>query len=84
MLKLIRDAGYASYASSYGNAVAGSSNYYGPNKIVQNQENAALELGEGSDLVQSNDAKAIVPKLLRLDPLIIQNQANLGTLISTC
>jgi hypothetical protein len=75
--------GYA-YSDAYSSASAAASAYSGPNLIVQNQVNSGLELGKGGVLIQTNDANAVKPKIPTLDPIIIQNQANLGTLISTC
>jgi hypothetical protein len=75
--------GYA-YSGAYSSASYAASAYSGPNLIVQNQVNSGLELGKGGILGQTNIANAKKPKIPTLDPVIIQNQANLGTLISTC
>jgi hypothetical protein len=75
--------GYA-YSDAYSSASGAASAYSGPNLIVQNQVNSGLELGKGGVLTQTNIANAEKPKIPTLDPIIIQNQANLGTLISTC
>jgi hypothetical protein len=72
------------YSGAYSSASASESAYSGPNLIMQNQVNAGLELGKGGVLTQTNDANAVKPKIPTLDPIIIQNQANLGALISTC
>jgi hypothetical protein len=72
------------YSDAYSSAYASESAYSGSNLIMQNQVNAGLELGKGGVLIQTNDANAVKPKIPTLDPIIIQNQANLGALISTC
>jgi hypothetical protein len=72
------------YSAAYSSALAATSAYSGPNLITQNQENSGLELGKGGILTQTNDANAVKPKIPTLDPIIIQNQNNLGVLISNC
>ncbi|TFH53835.1 MAG: hypothetical protein E4G89_00740 [Methanothrix sp.] len=72
------------YSAAYSSALAATSAYSGPNLIMQNQENCGLELGKGGILTQTNDANAEKPKIPTLDPIIIQNQNNLGVLISNC
>jgi hypothetical protein len=52
------------------------------NPIFQNQANLGLIVGVGNALTQTNDAYAVIPKTCTEDPIIIQNQENIGVLIS--
>ena len=54
----------------------------GDNPIFQNQANLGLIVGLANKLTQSNDAYAIIPKTCKQDPTIVQNQMNIGVLIS--
>jgi len=56
------------------------------NPIFQNQANLGLIIGVDNSLDQTNDACAIIPKDTNEDPLIVQNQLNIGVLLSatTC
>jgi len=54
----------------------------GDNPIFQNQANLGLIVGLSNKLTQSNDAYAIIPKTCKQDPTIVQNQMNIGVLIS--
>ena len=55
---------------------------YFENPIFQNQANLGLIVGVANTLTQSNNAYAEIPKTCTLDPVIVQNQMNIGVLIS--
>jgi len=55
---------------------------YNENPIYQNQANLGLIVGLGNVLTQTNDAYAIIDKEQNMDPKIVQNQLNIGVLIS--
>jgi hypothetical protein len=55
---------------------------YNENPIYQNQANLGLIVGLANKLVQTNDAYAIIDKEQNMDPKIVQNQRNIGVLIS--
>jgi hypothetical protein len=55
---------------------------YWENPIFQNQANLGLIVGVANTLEQTNDAYAVIPKDCTEDPIIVQNQMNIGVLIS--
>jgi hypothetical protein len=55
---------------------------YFENPIFQNQANLGLIVGKTNVLTQTNDAYAVIPKTCKEDPVIVQNQMNIGVLIS--
>jgi hypothetical protein len=55
---------------------------YYENPIFQNQANLGLIVGVANTLTQTNDAYAVIPKTCTEDPVIVQNQMNIGVLIS--
>jgi len=55
---------------------------YWENPILQCQTNLGLIVGKGNALTQTNSAYAIIPKTCKEDPIIVQNQMNIGVLIS--
>jgi hypothetical protein len=55
---------------------------YWENPILQCQTNLGLIVGIGNALTQTNDAYAVIPKTCKEDPIITQNQMNIGVLIS--
>jgi len=55
---------------------------YFENPIFQNQANLGLIVGVGNALTQTNDAYAVIPKTCKEDPIIVQNQMNIGVLLS--
>jgi hypothetical protein len=55
---------------------------YYENPIFQNQANLGLIVGVANTLTQTNNANAVIPKTCKEDPVIVQNQMNIGVLIS--
>jgi hypothetical protein len=54
----------------------------GKNLIVQSQSNLGMIIGEDNSLAQTNDAYAVIPKTCKEDPIIVQNQVNVGLLLT--
>jgi hypothetical protein len=54
----------------------------GKNLVAQSQSNLGMIIGEDNSLTQTNDAYAVIPKTCKEDPIIIQNQMNVGLLLT--
>jgi len=54
----------------------------GKNLIVQCQSNLGMIIGEDNVLTQTNNAHAVIPKTCKKDPMIFQNQMNVGVLLT--
>ena len=54
----------------------------GKNLVAQSQSNLGMIIGEDNSLTQTNDAYAVIPKTCKEDPIIIQNQMNVGLLLN--
>ena len=51
----------------------------GKNLIAQSQSNLGMIIGEDNSLTQTNDAYAEIPKTCKEDPIILQDQMNVGS-----
>ena len=54
----------------------------GKNLIAQSQSNLGMIIGEDNSLTQNNNASAVIPKTCKEDPIILQDQMNVGVLLT--
>jgi len=83
-LNAIAVLGHDNKATQSNNATADEARVggYYRNPIYQNQANLGLIIGLANTLTQTNDANAVIPKNCTEDPVIVQDQMNIGVLIS--